>query len=172
MALFLFGQDQPPLTLRTQSWRVITKTRTKQFFTPPVRALQQVRKCLRLNSPVHGVSIVDQNERVVGAVAKTSEQSTGGVSVTLKKAGGGAGETLWADAVIIAVPLSLLQNEALTFDPPIPPVSVCFFRGGGGDLCVARCFLSIRLNSRTCRYDSTKGTTGVQDREQFVVGFC
>ena len=32
------------------------------------------------------------------------------------------GESVWADAVIVAVPLSLLQQGVVQFDPPIPEV--------------------------------------------------
>lgn len=109
-----------------------------------------MRECLRLNSPVHGVSIVDGNESVgvaataAAKAAKATGQSNGGekgrtgggdtaatagggVSVTLKEADGEPGETLWADAVIVAVPISLLQEGALKFDPPLPAVSLFLF---------------------------------------------
>lgn len=35
-----------------------------------------------------------------------------------------SGEVVWADAVIVTLPLSLLQQDAVKFDPPLP--EVCF----------------------------------------------
>lgn len=69
------------------------------------------------------------------------EQGDGAVHVSIKKEGtvtttavvgergqgeaeGGAGEVVRADAVIVAVPLSVLQEGAVEFDPPLPEVRV------------------------------------------------
>lgn len=107
----------------------------------------QVRECLRLGSTVHRVSIVDGNEPPLhrkaaletghGGGEENDEEAmaadAGGVYVSVgKKAaaegdgvlggGGGEGRVLWADAVVIAVPLSLLQQGVVEFDPPLPEV--------------------------------------------------
>ncbi|CAN0466939.1 unnamed protein product, partial [Laminaria digitata] len=99
-------------------------------------ANQQVRECLRFNAPVRRVSITS-----VSSDSSKENASEGAIHVSIKKAfppngvagvGGVGGmgvepeeeveeqeEVVKADAVIVALPLSLMQQGAVEFDPPL-----------------------------------------------------
>lgn len=108
--------------------------------------MRQVRECLRLRAPVHRVSIAsgkragvtDSTARIAryhanGDVNDNAERvanreifvSVGGKEASSDASGGGVDskvELMSADAVIMTVPLSLLQQEVVLFDPPLPEV--------------------------------------------------
>lgn len=115
---------------------------------------EQVRGCLRLNATVTRVSFVSRDttspiggvisgkeeelERGENGAAAVDADGGGRVRVDFDAAGGGERrESVWTDAVIVAVPLSLLQQGAVEFDPPIPEVNTF------GTLCLVhhRAFL-------------------------------
>ncbi|CAB1116449.1 PAO [Ectocarpus sp. CCAP 1310/34] len=102
-----------------------------------VVASPQVRECLRLNARVSRVAIVDA-EKAAAAAAIPANKTSGGpaavskgehVQVVVHKqvVGGGSGdgaeeeeeELVRAEAVIVAVPLSVLQEGTVEFDPPL-----------------------------------------------------
>lgn len=106
---------------------------------------EQVRGCLRLNATVTHVSLVsgDTTSPIGGVISGREKGPEGGVRESFENEaaavdadGGGCvrvdfavvgeeeqRESVWADAVIVAVPLSLLQQGAVEFDPPIPEVN-------------------------------------------------
>lgn len=107
---------------------------------------EQVRGCLRLNATVTHVSFIsgDTTSPIGGVISGKEEEPEGGMRESLENEvadvdadrGGGIRvdfamvgekerrESVWADAVIVAVPLSLLQQGAVEFDPPIPEVKM------------------------------------------------
>ncbi|CAM9670660.1 unnamed protein product, partial [Ectocarpus sp. 6 AP-2014] len=103
-----------------------------------VVASPQVRECLRLNARVSRIAILDADKAAAAAAAIAANKTSGGPAA-VAKAGhvqvvvhkqvvvGGSGdgaeeeeeELVLAEAVIVAVPLSVLQEGTVEFDPPL-----------------------------------------------------
>ncbi|CAN0443847.1 unnamed protein product, partial [Ectocarpus sp. 12 AP-2014] len=102
-----------------------------------VVASPQVRECLHLNARVSRIAIVDADKAAAAAAIATTKTSGGPAAVSKgghievvvhkQVGGGGSGdgaeeeeeELVRAEAVIVAVPLSVLQEGTVEFDPPL-----------------------------------------------------
>lgn len=78
-----------------------------------------------------GVEPLGQEKRANGGKRQAqAEQAKSGVSISVRKAGGtGELELLHADVAVMTVPLPLLQQGAVAFDPPLAEVRVCTVHG-------------------------------------------